>query len=156
MLIYEFGTSRFQICKSPDKSILLLPRKIFDFCARYDDAGTRVPARKFHTRPGYINTRIFTGLKHTTKKLSPSSFVCLLISRSDTILTWLMLHFTLSTTRIYSGTFQTTVFTRQVFMNVKSGKILLKWFFIVQTLTVYRRFKIKPVVSMGATTVMYV
>ena len=68
MLIYEFGTSRFQICKSPDKSILLLPRKIFDFCARYDDAGTRVPARKFHTRPGYINTRIFTALKHTTKK----------------------------------------------------------------------------------------
>ena len=36
--------------------------KIFDFCASLGDMGARVPTRKLHTRPGYINTLIFPGL----------------------------------------------------------------------------------------------
>ena len=42
-------------------------RQIFDFCASLGDAGTRVPARKLHTRPGYINTRIVPGLVYYTR-----------------------------------------------------------------------------------------
>ena len=37
-------------------------RQIFDFCASVGDAGTQVLARKLHTRPRYINTRIVLGL----------------------------------------------------------------------------------------------
>ena len=57
------GTSPFQIRVSFDKFCShLFTAKIYDFCASLGDACTWVPARKLHTRPGYINTRIFPGL----------------------------------------------------------------------------------------------
>ena len=61
---YGFCTSHFQICESFDKFCfhLVFAAKIFDFCASLGDAGTGVPARKLHTRPGYINTCIVPGL----------------------------------------------------------------------------------------------
>ena len=46
-------------------SILFSLQNSFDFCASLGDVGTRVPTRKLHTRPGYINTRIVPGLVTT-------------------------------------------------------------------------------------------
>ena len=51
-------------------SMFVFAAKIFDFCASLGDAGTRVPARKLHTRPGYINTRIVPGLFASCQILS--------------------------------------------------------------------------------------
>ena len=64
MCKYGFGISRIQICERFDKFCFhfVFVAKFFDFCASLGDTGTRVPARKSHTRPGYINTRIVPGL----------------------------------------------------------------------------------------------
>ena len=52
---------------------IIFALKIFAFCGNLGDAGTWVPALKLHNVPGYINTRILTGL---TKTLISQSVLC--------------------------------------------------------------------------------
>ena len=69
MVLAQFA---FEICESLNKVHLHLEicsEKSLFLC-KPNDAGNRVPARKLFTRPGYINTRILTGLEKYLPKAS--------------------------------------------------------------------------------------